>query len=63
MVAAPWYLPTAVGLAIGVQFLIAIACSIPAFVVYETGIETMLPIALLALDCRRTNGGFPPNHM
>jgi hypothetical protein len=36
------------GVAIGVQFLIAIACSIPAFVVYETGIGTMLPIALLA---------------
>lgn len=35
-------------LAIGVQFLIAIACSIPAFVVYITGIGTMLPIALLA---------------
>ena len=37
-----------VGVAIGVQFLIAIACSIPAFVVYETGIGTMMPIALLA---------------
>jgi hypothetical protein len=37
-----------VGVAIGVQFLIAIACSIPAFVVYETGIGTMMPIAVLA---------------
>ena len=37
-----------VGLAIGVQFLIAIACSIPAFVVYVTGIRTMMPVALLA---------------
>jgi drug/metabolite transporter (DMT)-like permease len=37
-----------VGVAIGVQFLIAIACSIPAFVVYETGIGTMMPVALLA---------------
>ena len=36
------------GVAIGVQFLIANACSIPAFVVYETGIGTMMPIALLA---------------
>lgn len=37
-----------VGLAIGVQFLIAIACSIPAFVVYVTGIGTMMPVALVA---------------
>jgi hypothetical protein len=37
-----------VGVAIGFQFLIAIACTIPAFVVYETGIGTMMPIALLA---------------
>jgi hypothetical protein len=37
-----------VGLAIGVQFLIAIACSVPAFFVYKTGIGTMMPIALLA---------------
>ena len=36
------------GAAIGVQFLIAIACTIPAFVVYETGIGTMMPIAVLA---------------
>jgi hypothetical protein len=59
-----------VGVAIGVQSLIAIACSIPAFVVYETGIGTMMPIALLApvafvlaaaellaLSARRLRGG------
>jgi hypothetical protein len=39
---------SAVGVAIGVQFLLAIACSISAFVVHETGIGTMLPLALLA---------------